>query len=560
MTVQRDTWHTSAQRGGGLCLLLLFTIAFWPTSGCADDGADGGGYNSGGTYDAGAAWFPDLGPPPEQEVEVSFAPPAVGETVLFATNSGAGRVAVVHADDFRVETVAVGAQPLPAVAVPGQDVALSINRGDSSVDLLRSGTGDTITSVQTFALAHQANRVGFSPDGAVAVLYEVEDPAYLRTNLQDITVMTLQPGAERLLRVVVGYGPSRAVFDQTGQTLYVVTEDGLSVIDISMLPSERTYRAPLVGFGAFEPVVDTQITPDGSSAVTRVAGVSEVRQVNLLDGTVSIADLSAVIPAPPDPPDPDAPAPVPALVTDMDLSPAGDELFVVLRSHSLLVRIPVGAGFEDSNTWRVHDLTDHQVGAVSLSSDGHWALLYSTVNGVEAITRLDLSDPMDDTGTRLPLRKGVRAVAFSDGNSFALVLHQREPGDPFAAGLTSDQRVDRQHGYSVIDLATGFTRLELTAAEPRADGFVIDDAGGRMLVALRDDAARVRALQIMDLETFAVDELTLLAPPTTLGTFPGLERAFVGQEADGGRVTFYLWTTEETQTVAGFELGAGVRR
>ncbi|MCA9536237.1 MAG: hypothetical protein KC593_21275 [Myxococcales bacterium] len=525
-------------------------------AGCADDGAAGGYPDGGGSFDGGVA-NTDLGPPPEQEVELSFEPPAVGATVLFATNTGAGRVAVVHADDFRIETVAVGAQPLPAVAVPGQDVALSLNRGDSSVDLLRSGPGGVVTEVQSFPLAHAANRVAFSPDGLFAVLYEAEEPGQLRTNLQDITVMTLTPGDERLLRVVVGYGPSRITFDQSGGTLFVVTEDGVSVVDLGMLPAERTYRAPLVSFRSFEPVIDTQITPDGTSAVTRVAGVSDVRLLSLLDGTVSIADLDDVIPVSTDP---DAPPPEPALVTDMDLSPSGDEVFVVLRSHSLLVRIPVGPGFADSSTWRVHDLSTHMVGAVQLSSDGRWALLYSTTNGVEAITRLDLSDPLDDTGTRLPLRKGVRAVAFSSANTFALVLHDRVPGDPNAGGLSSDQRIDRQHGYSVIDLATGFTRLELTAAEPRADGFVIDDAGGRMLVALRNDASGVRAMQIMDLETFAVDELPLLAPPTTLGTFPGLERAFVGQEADGGRVTFYLWPTEQTQTVAGFELGAGVRR
>ena len=49
-------------------------------------------------------------------------------------------------------------------------------------------------------------------------------------------------------------------------------------------------------------------------------------------------------------------------------------------------------------------------------------------------------------------------------------------------------------------------------------------------------------------------------PPTTVGVFPALDRAFVGQESDGGRVTFYLWRTRETHTVAGFELAAGIRR
>lgn len=491
---------------------------------------------------------------------MSFEPPAVGASVLYATNAGAARVAVVHADDFRIETVAVGPQPLAAVAVPGTDVALSLNRGDDSVDVLRSGTGGMATTVERFSLAHRANRAAFSPDGQYAVLFEAEEPGEVRTNLHDITVMVLTPGAERLLRVVVGYGPSRVAFDDSGETLFVVTEDGVSVVELGALPLDSRYRAPLVGFASFDPVVDTEITPDGTHAVTRVAGQAEVRMLVLADGTVAIADLSDALPPPVDPPDPEAPPPVPVQVTDMDLSPAGDELFVVLRSHSRLVRIPLGDGFADSTTWRVHDLTGQDVGSVDLSSDGHWALLYSTASGSEAITRLDLSDLLDETGTRLPLRKSVRAVAFSEGNAFALVLHHRLPGDPLEYGLTSDERIDRQHGYSVIDLASGFTRLELTKAEPRADGFVIDDAGGRMLVALRDDARGVAAMQIMDLATFAVDELPLLAPPTTIGTFPDLERAFVGQEADGGRVSFYLWPTEQTQTVAGFELGAGVRR
>ena len=189
-----------------------------------------------------------------------------------------------------------------------------------------------------------------------------------------------------------------------------------------------------------------------------------------------------------------------------------------------------------------------------------WARLYTTTDGSEGITLLDLDDATATEGSRLPLRKSVRAVAFSAATEFALVLHHRVPGDPDEPGIPEWARIDRQEGYSIIDLTNGFTRLQITPAEPRADGFVIDDAGERLLVALRRDATDVRTLQVVDLVTFAVDEVSLLAPPTTLGTFPALERAFVGQEAEGGRVSFYLWPTRETYTVAGFELGAGVRR
>src|SRR6476660_4660061 len=53
--------------------------------------------------------------PPEMELDVRFEPPAVGESVLYATNTGTGRVAVIHASDFAIETVRVGSSPLPAL-------------------------------------------------------------------------------------------------------------------------------------------------------------------------------------------------------------------------------------------------------------------------------------------------------------------------------------------------------------------------------------------------------------------------------------------------------------
>ena len=569
MSTTAFSWHTTAQvlrrtphfvAAKGASKGIPFAFIIGTVLGASGCGAGGFGGDSPNYRDSGPGHIlPDAGPPPENELEVSFEPPAVGESALFATNPGAGRVAIVHADDFRIETVAVGRDPLPAVAVPGRDVALSFNRGDRSIHILRAGGDNSETTTERFDLDHDANRAVFSADGSLAFLFEGESESELRTNFYETTLLSLDQDVASGLRVVVGYGPSGAFFNDAGTTLFVITEDGVSVVDLTALPAVESYRAPLIRFGTLAPVLDTQITTDGAFAITRVADATEVRLVNLVTEDVSVAELATVIPPPPDPPDPDAPPPAAPLLTDLDLSVAGDEALAVLRSHGLLIRLPL-ASFADSTTWRVHDLSEFGVGATELSPDGRWALLYSTVDTSEGVTLLDLMDPLATTGERLPLRKSVRGVAFSGASGFALVLHHREPGDPHQPGLTEAQRIDRSHGYSVIDVTSRFTRLEITRAEPRPDGFVIDDAGERLMIALRDDAGSVRALQILDLATFAVDEIELLAPPTTVGTFPSLERAFVGQEADGGRVTFYLWPTRETHTVAGFELGAGVRR
>src|SRR5690606_10641012 len=108
--------------------------------------------------------------PPEVEPEITFEPPAVGETVLFATNPVAARVAIVHADDFRIETLPVGPSPLPALAGPVGDVALSLNRGDDTVDILRVSAQSTET--HRVSLAHDADTAAFSADGRFALVYE----------------------------------------------------------------------------------------------------------------------------------------------------------------------------------------------------------------------------------------------------------------------------------------------------------------------------------------------------------------------------------------------------
>jgi DNA-binding beta-propeller fold protein YncE len=520
------------------CLWVLATTAVL-AQGCSNgapraldffDGSFGGRDSAGPAFDGGL--------PPENEVDVRFEPPAVGASVLYATNAGAGRVAVIHADDFSIETVGVGASPLPAVAAPGRDLAVSLDRGSSTVSILR--TTETGTTVSSLPIDHDANEVAFDPTGAFAVLFEGPRPGMARRNFQDASVLALTDGAERMVRVVVGYGPSHVEFDPAGTRAFVVTEDGVSLIDLAALPAEGPIRAPLLGFDTLERLGETRITPDGTFALARV-GVSEIRQLDLRDGTVVVADLASLAPG------------ETIEITDLDVLPSGTELVAVVRSHGAVVRMPIGATFADSTAWALLDMSAEPVGSLAFSSAGNLFVSYTTDPDVEAIAIVDL-----DLGEvrRVGLRKSVRALAISPDGHFAIALHHAIA----RSGDDEDALVDRSEGYSLIDLTTGFARLSLVDAEPAPDALVLDASSGRLMIALRDDARGIHELQVVDLATFAVDRVPLVAPPTTVGVFPALDRAFVGQEADGGRVTFYLWGTRETHTVAGFELAARIRR
>lgn len=493
------------------------------------DGGFGGSDVGAAAHDAG---------PPEVEVEVHFEPPAVGASVLYATSPDTNRVAVIHASDFSIETVGVGASPLPAVAAPGRDIALSLDRGASQVSILRTtASGTTVTPVP---IEHDANAVAFDPTGTYAVIFEGPEPGLTRRNFQDASVLVLTEGAVRMVRVVVGYGPSRVEFDPAGTRALVVTEDGISQIDLAGLPAEGPIRAPLLGFDTLEPLGETLVTPDGAHALARI-GTSEIRQLDLSDGSVVAADLSTL-------------APGELLdVSDLDVTPDGSELIVVVRSHDGIVRMPIGASFADPTAWSLLDLTGQPVGSLVFSPTGNLFVSYTTSPTVEAIAVVDLAASEVRT---VVLRKSVRALAISPDGRFALAVHHAVS----TSATTEDAAVDRSEGYSLIDLATGFARLALVDAAPSPDAFVLDPSSGHLFLALRDDARAVHELEVVDLDTFAVDSVPLVAPPTTVGVFAGLDRAFVGQDADGGRVTFYLWGARETHTVAGFELAARIRR
>jgi hypothetical protein len=336
-----------------------------------------------------------------------------------------------------------------------------------------------------------------------------------------------------------------------------------------------------VGDKVGEPISsDVQIVPDGTFAVARREGDPRLRLVDLQSGdikTLNFESLQALAPVDagadagdagdagasdagaPDAGDGGAPLPFGRLeLTDLDLAADGSYALAVIRNAGALLRIPLPGGFDDASAIKVLPIEVPNLGSVSVSKQGNLAALYATALPVEAVVLVDLSDAsLPQRAVRL--RKAVRAVALSDDGSRALVLHQK--GAPAAPTANEEQRIDASEGYSVLEVAQGIAKLQLTSAAPDENDLVVTPDISRVFLLLRDDNTKVRSVEMVDLRSLQVTPQVLAKPPTSLGLIPGAQRLFVSQESEGGMITFLdVSSGKIVHAVSGFELSGRVRQ
>jgi hypothetical protein len=525
--------------------------------GAGDQGSSGGGAANGADGDDGP------GLPPEQEEALSFELPQAGATSVYVPNPVTDRVAVVNANTFAIETVRAGKAPTYAATVPGKDVAIVLNAGSRDASLLRTSEGRT--QVVNLAVGHDANAIAIAPDGQHGLIYfDGRDTTQAAQSFQDVTVVNLAAGSEGSRGVSVGFRPRAVQFSANGDEAFVITEDGISIIDLTAV-DERPVIARSIGVGdSFsDPLsTDVTITPAGKYALARRADQTILRLIDLADGAITELNLKLLqgTPATEDTPAvPGVLGPKTLQITDLDIAPDGTFALAVARSHSALIRIPIPAGFEDASKLVVTQIEGQLIGSVSLANSGRLALAYTTAAAVEGVMVVDLVGTTPVRGVRL--RKSVRAVALSSDGTRALVLHAKSPGSAEQGGIEEEERIDRSEGYSLIDTSTGFAKLQLTSSAVKERDLVVTADATRMFALLRDDSKGVRQLQMADLESFQVTTTSLVAPPSSIGIIPGTNRLFVGQELTGGMITFVNSMTGEVEkAVTGFELTSRIRQ
>ncbi|MBA3394063.1 MAG: hypothetical protein H0T89_15555 [Deltaproteobacteria bacterium] len=489
----------------------------------------------------------DGGVTPPPEVEYEYGAPISSDRYVYVAMTAQDELARIDGQTLAVKATPVGEAPRVASAIPGSDGAVVLDSINGTVTVVRpAGDSDTKKVLPTL---QRLNRLDVDPSGRYAVIWFDLAKAIADGGIggvgsfQDVTVVALAPGVERAVDLTVGFRPRAVQFDAAGTRAYVITQDGVSVIDLGYATTHGPSIVPPI------PVADPALAPEslevgivatGQYAAVRISGQSLLRIVDVA-GPEPGRTFDIPLASPP---------------TDLDLAPDGARVYVVQREAKALSIVDVpGDAFVPGGVQTI-DLTNHAIGSLVLSRDGRRGLLFTNATLDERITMVKLDDPGFSRVT-WPLKKAVRAVGISPTGATAIVINAKAPGDPGTA-TSVDDYINKSHGYTLLDLATGFAKLQVTPVDPGP--FAYSPDGSKAYVALDGGnlVTATRALQIVTTQTGVVTTKQLGSPPSAVGILPGAGQAFIAQRHPLGRVTFVALATDALRTITGFDLNSGI--
>ncbi|MGN6106454.1 MAG: hypothetical protein ACTHU0_15215, partial [Kofleriaceae bacterium] len=286
--------------------------------------------------------------------------------------------------------------------------------------------------------------------------------------------------------------------------------------------------------------IEVDIVATGEYAAVRQAGVAALRIVSV--GATERGRVFEI--------------PLASPGTDLDLAPDGSRVYVVQREAKKLAIVDVPGDAIAPGGVEVIDLAGATVGSLVLSPDGTRGLLFTNATLDERLTLIQLDAPGYPQVT-WPLKKGVRAVGIAPTGDSALVIHAKAFGTP-TPGEPIEDFIDKSYGYSLVDLATGFAKLQLTPVDPGPFAYAPD--GKKVYVALDggDLVTDTRALQVITTRTGVVTTKQLGSPPSAVGVLPAAGQAFVAQRHPLGRISFVKLANDAVRTVTGFDLNGEV--
>lgn len=497
---------------------------------------------SGFTCDQGRCVPPEV----EQNRGLEGAPPIATPRYVFALNPSAASVARIDPLSLAIEAIPVGAGPRSLVAVPGEDVAIVLSADDPSVSVIDAR--QTPSRVTRLGLKRQFGALALAPDGRFAVAWP--DPSVGPSSgaegifaLIDVTQLRSGAPAQAVVERSGGFRLTDLVFrvEQGRATrLYVFAKSTISVFELpptTGLPTRVMLPASLAADVTSREVVATD---DGRVVMIRSTTSPELAA---FDGVT----LRSV--------------PLPEIATDLDLLPDGTAAVAALRSSGRVALIEVPGDLTNPSGIEAFPVADGGVGQVAIppaSDGGLFAFVWSSVSADESLARVELPS---GRVSRFPLEKLIDEVAISPDSRSAIVIHRANPGtsatDPYEIA------VDRDEGFSVLDVATGFSQLQRTGTT-RPTRYAFSPRGGYVGVALRNDTLKRFQLQAVNLSSLVSSTLTLASTPLYMGTVPeapGItpHRVFVSQQHPAGRISVIQLDTGQVRTATGFSLNGEIQ-
>ncbi|RAL22225.1 hypothetical protein DL240_10250 [Lujinxingia litoralis] len=551
--------------------LLLVLLLTW---GCGDAGTSppGAGDDGGTTLEPPGDGDQDPSGPEAPEPEVpetfEFSSPAIVGDQVYVANRTLDAVAIIDSQSLAVRAVPVGREPSQVVAPPDDGGAgarvMVLNQGDSTLSLLDPQGGPSLH----LPIVPNANRLAISASGRYGVAwYDSEEDGPIG-DLSALSVVSTRGSFD----VAVGFRVREVLFDGPGERAVVVSDDGVSVLELEAIDADRFVAPRLLTpdeFAQVEPEeLRLHLAPDGDTLVAWsplhpflfVSELEADRRYAIYLGAVPTgAALSAdrlvvalpevdqlVVLSLPDGPDE-------VRLAQEALGLWGEEGFVPplpedaaepdLGLESLL--LPVGG-----------------LGSVVLSEDASAGLVFTTRPEVRDAVVVDF------------LAEELREVRFEkevigvfpdvDGSTF-LVVHPRRPGSRQGLTPSDPEFIERSHGFSVLAMASAQTRLVLTElAIARAVLFAPSIGPSSVYLSFEPPApgeaerAAHREVVRVNLTSFSNDVFSLASLPQGMGLIPQTGRIYIDQSHPRGRITFVMASTGERETVTGFQLNAGI--
>jgi hypothetical protein len=461
-------------------------------------------------------------------------------------------LAKIDGTTLSVESIPVGDQPEVLEAIPGADGVVVLDRNNGTASIVRAlGSGDDRRVVPVLP---NMNRISIDPTGSYALAWfdlrqETLDSGGLSGvgaigSFQDVTVIRLRQDGERSVDLSVGFRPRDVQFNDDGSRAYVITDDGISIIDMAeAIEAGPSIVAPVDISGAIatDPLdMEVNVVASGEFAVVREVASAEVRVVSLVSGQFGLSS-SLVLPGEP---------------SDLDLAADGLTAYAVVKDTSELAVIDLSSGLPESEDVSLIDLGGEAVGSMVLSPLGDQAVLFTNASSVERLTVVDLGAA--PVVRSFNLQKSIRSLGYDPTATSLIVTHAKTFGNAQENGISFEEFIDRSFGYSIVDIATGFDKLQITAADPGAFQFSTTTPRAYVLVDGGDGPGAVAQTHVIELDTGVVRLQTMSSPPETVGILPEAGMAFVNQRHALGRVSFIDVASDAMRTVTGFDLNSRI--
>jgi DNA-binding beta-propeller fold protein YncE len=509
-------------------LLLLIGCSADYDLGKASDKASS---DTGGSYEADAdtdadtdadADSDDTAPPEDEDDFLSLAPSAT-DAYVFVANPTRNTVTRISVPSLAVLTTEVGEGPSVIATTADYSRAVTLNESDDSVSIIEADT----LEVRNVDIRPNFNRLALSDDaGWVMAWYDPDLDESAGTDdggvqsFNEVSFVRLDSGAHTPL--AVGFNPRGVRWSADGTLALVISDASLAVIDLT-----ADSLSPVLVEIADDPVdapeaEEVELSPDGAYAYVRQFGSSDLVIVDIT--TLAVDRL-----------------PIGANPTDLDLSPDGSQLAVVARGSRELWLLDAADPFAAATVVPF----DSPYGSLLYTGDGTQAILYTNA---ALLASFGVWDTTDGTVTERSLVKPVQSIGASPTGGSLLVFHTEQDADD----ADPDSPFAGEWALTLMDLGDFRQNPMRLPAEPASYSTSDDGLYGYFVMEGN------KWLEVLDFQTLLYEEITLKSPPVHLGVLPGSQTAWVSQDHDLGRLSFYDPDASTLDTITGFELNSEI--